>query len=253
MAAKREVFIVDEETGELIPEKPKISKEWNMLQQAIHAPPYGWLDVFRNNRSSLKLIQRHLDTLGDYYPRPKDIFTALRLTPLDQVKVVIVGQDPYHTKGKGGRPVATGMSFSVRPEDDIPPSLVNIFKEIERTHPEYVPKNRGDLTHWAKQGVLLLNTCFTVSPGSAGSHKDIWMPFVNAIVKEIMDKRPKTLFVLWGAKAKTTVGSIIGHRAKSLEAAHPSPINTRGGFIGCDHFLQINAYLKSKGCDPIEW
>ena len=182
------------------------------------------------------------------YPARSNVFEALKLTPYDNVKVVILGQDPYHGKGE-----AHGLSFSVCPGIKIPPSLQNIYKELNSELGCYIPNN-GYLTKWAKQGVLLLNSVLTVVKDTPASHKGIgWETFTDRIIEEIDKKDSPVVFMLWGNFARSKKALLKNPRHLVLESAHPSPFSARNGFFGNDHFKKANEYLKENGLDPIDW
>ena len=185
---------------------------------------------------------------GTIYPDMYDIFNALKLTPYNDVKVVIIGQDPYHGQGQ-----AHGLCFSVLPGVTPPPSLVNIYKEIQSEYGREPPKN-GDLTRWAKQGVLLLNTVLTVRAGMANSHRGMgWEIFTDKII-QLLNKREKPIvFILWGGNAKRKQSLITNPNHLVLTAAHPSPLSAYNGFFGCGHFRKCNDFLISTNQEPIEW
>ena len=185
---------------------------------------------------------------GTIYPDMYDIFNALKLTPYNDVKVVIIGQDPYHGQGQ-----AHGLCFSVLPGVTPPPSLVNIYKEIQSEYGTEPPKN-GDLTRWAKQGVLLLNTVLTVRAGMANSHRGMgWEIFTDKII-QLLNKREKPIvFILWGGNAKRKQSLITNPNHLVLTAAHPSPLSAYNGFFGCGHFRKCNDFLISTNQEPIEW
>jgi uracil-DNA glycosylase len=175
-------------------------------------------------------------------------FRALELTPLDKVRVVILGQDPYHGPGQ-----AHGLCFSVPPGVRPPPSLVNIYKELGRDLGLPRPPH-GFLEHWARQGVLLLNSVLTVEMAKAASHsKKGWEPFTDAIIARVNDKAEPVVFMLWGAYAHKKAANVDGRRHLLLKAAHPSPLSAHAGFLGCKHFSQCNAFLVSNGLPPIDW
>lgn len=186
---------------------------------------------------------------GPCYPPGGQIFNAFNLTPFDQVKVVIIGQDPYHEPGQ-----AMGLSFSVASGVPMPPSLVNIFKEIRDDLGAPLPPN-GDLTRWARQGVLLLNATLTVRAHEANSHARLgWSIFTDAAIRALAREREHIVYMLWGAYARSKRGFVDPSRNLILEAAHPSPMSAnRGGWFGNKHFSQCNAYLVSHGEKPIEW
>ena len=178
-------------------------------------------------------------------PEPKNFFRAFDLCELNKVKVVIIGQDPYHTPG-----VPNGLAFSVNKNQKIAPSLINIFKELES---DLGVKNYiGDLSAWSRQGVLLLNTCLSVCAGLPASHSNIgWENFTNAAIEEIQKKK-NIIFLLWGKHAQQKK-AFIQEDNFILEAAHPSPLSANNGFFGCNHFSKTNNLLTSLGSDPIDW
>jgi uracil-DNA glycosylase len=182
------------------------------------------------------------------YPPGPDIFSAFAHTPLDTVKVVILGQDPYHGPGQ-----AHGLCFSVRPGVRVPPSLVNIFKEIESDLG--IPRpDHGCLTPWADRGVLLLNTVLTVERGRAASHRGKgWEGFTDHVIDVLNSEREHLVFMLWGSHAGSKAARIDGRRHCILRAPHPSPLSAHRGFLGCRHFSRANQYLKSHGQAPIDW
>ncbi len=184
------------------------------------------------------------------YPKGQEYFAALNTTPLDQVKVVILGQDPYHGPGQ-----AHGLCFSVRDGIPPPPSLVNIFKEI--TADLNLPEKTfvtGDLTAWARQGVLLLNSVLTVERHKAASHQGKgWETFTDQIVRTLSEKRESCVFLLWGSYAQKKGAVIDTSKHLVLKSPHPSPLSAHRGFFGCRHFSQCNAYLQETGQTPVEW
>ena len=182
------------------------------------------------------------------YPDMYDIFNCFKFTPFDKVKVVLLGQDPYHNVGQ-----AHGLCFSVQEGIAPPPSLVNIFKELRDDIGCEIPKS-GNLTKWAKEGVLLLNTALTVRAHRANSHKDCgWTWFTDSVIKLISDKREHVVFILWGANARSKKALIDKSKHLILECAHPSPLSAFNGFFGCRHFSKANAYLAQHGETPIDW
>lgn len=182
------------------------------------------------------------------YPKGDEIFNALNTTPLDKVRVVILGQDPYH-----GPNQAHGLSFSVRDGVALPPSLVNIYKEIAAEYGCAVPRS-GDLTRWAEQGVLLLNATLTVRQAQAGSHQNKgWEEFTDAVIRTINGNREHVVFLLWGSYAQKKGAFIDRSRHQVLTAPHPSPLSAHRGFLGCGHFKKANAYLEEHGYEPIRW
>jgi len=182
------------------------------------------------------------------FPRGGEWFRALDLTPLDQVRVVILGQDPYHGLGQ-----AHGLCFSVQPGVQIPPSLVNIYKEIE-SDLGIRPARHGFLEHWAKQGVLLLNSVLTVEMGRAASHREKgWERFTDQIIQAINAKDEPVVFMLWGSYAQRKAAFVDPSKHLVLKAPHPSPLSAHSGFFGCRHFSKANAFLESRGLPPIDW
>lgn len=182
------------------------------------------------------------------YPPADDIFNAFHLTPLHEVKVVILGQDPYHEEGQ-----AQGLCFSVNPGVEIPPSLQNIYKELHDDLGCYIPNN-GSLVKWANQGVLLLNTVLTVRAHQANSHRGIgWEEFTDAVIR-IVDKEDRPIvFLLWGSPAQRKAEMLHNPKHLILKAPHPSPLSAYRGFFGCRHFSKCNAFLKEHGVEPIDW
>ncbi len=182
------------------------------------------------------------------FPDKKNIFAALKYTPYENVKVVILGQDPYHGLGE-----AHGMAFSVCPGIKIPPSLQNIYKELHEELGCYIPNN-GYLMKWARQGVLLLNSVLTVQKDLPASHRGIgWEAFTDKIIEEVNKKEDPVVFMLWGNFAKSKASLITNSKHLVLTAAHPSPFSARYGFFGCNHFKKANEFLKENGREPIDW
>jgi len=182
------------------------------------------------------------------HPDPADIFAAFAATPFDAVKVVVLGQDPYHGPGQ-----AHGLSFSVRPGVAVPPSLQNIFKEQQRDLGLAIPAT-GDLRPWARQGVLLLNSVLTVEEGQAGSHQGRgWEGFTDHVVDVLNRERDGLVFMLWGSYAQAKGKVIDARRHCVLRAPHPSPLSAHRGFMGCGHFSKANAWLANRGATPIDW
>ena len=186
---------------------------------------------------------------GVVYPPGKYIFEAFNRTPFDKVKVVILGQDPYHEPNQ-----AHGLCFSVKKGVQVPPSLVNIYKELEQEYGTPFLDRDGDLSLWADQGVLLLNATLTVAAGNAGSHQGKgWEMFTDAVVAKLAERREHLVFLLWGSYARRKGAFINRQRHLVLEAPHPSPLSAHRGFIGCGHFKKANDYLVSHGLAPIVW
>lgn len=182
------------------------------------------------------------------FPPADDIFNAFELTPLSEVKVVILGQDPYHGVGQ-----AHGLCFSVKPEVAAPPSLVNIYKELQSDLGCYIPNN-GYLEKWARQGVLMLNTVLTVRAHQANSHRGIgWEEFTDAAIRILNEQDRPIVYLLWGRPAQKKKSMLHNPRHLILTAAHPSPLSAYNGFFGCKHFSQTNAFLEENGLTPIDW
>lgn len=182
------------------------------------------------------------------FPPADDVFNAYHLTPLSDVKVVIIGQDPYHNINQ-----AHGLCFSVKPEVEIPPSLVNIYKELSDELGCYVPNN-GYLVKWAKQGVLMLNSVLTVRAHQAFSHKGIgWEEFTDATIEALNKQDRPIVYLLWGKPAQDKVKKVNNPKHLLLKAPHPSPLSAYRGFFGCNHFKQANEFLIKNGLEPIDW
>ncbi|HMI41144.1 MAG TPA: uracil-DNA glycosylase [Sphingomicrobium sp.] len=182
------------------------------------------------------------------FPRGANWFRAMDLAPLDKVRVVILGQDPYHGEGQ-----AHGLCFSVPPGVRPPPSLINIFKEMEADF-GVRPSRHGFLEHWANQGVLLLNSVLTVEMGRAASHRDRgWERFTDAVIRLVNARPEPVVFMLWGSYAQKKAAFVDQTRHLVLKAAHPSPLSAHNGFFGCRHFSKANDFLESNGLPPIDW
>lgn len=182
------------------------------------------------------------------YPPAQDLFSAMRVTSYEDTKIVILGQDPYHGAGQ-----AHGMAFSVQPGVPTPPSLKNIYKELNATMGCYIPNN-GYLMKWAEQGILLLNTVLSVRAGKPQSHKKKgWETFTDDVIKALNERQDPIVFLLWGAPARKKAALITNPQHKILEAAHPSPLSAYNGFFGCDHFRKANELLVEMGKTPIDF
>lgn len=236
-----------------------IDQSWNVKRIAEEAPPESWEKVFEDAKYELEDVSKILDEqeriYGSYYPLKKDIFAAFQRTKLSDVKVVILGQDPYpQTISVNGKSVAraVGFSFSVRKEDSIPSSLRNIYIELANSVRGFTTPDHGCLEEWTNQGVLMLNSCLTIRPGSPGSHGDIWLGFINKVFRAIAEVNPYCIFLLWGREAQK-IKPMLGERSIVLEAAHPSGLSARRGFFGCNHFNQVNHYLILQGKVGINW
>ncbi len=216
-----------------------ISNDWMIpLSQEFKKPYYK--ELYQ------KVAEEYNST--KVFPAPDDIFNAFHLTPLKEVKVVIIGQDPYHNDGQ-----AHGLCFSVKPEVDIPPSLVNIYQELKADLGCEIPNN-GYLVKWAKQGVLLLNTVLTVRAHQANSHRGIgWEKFTDAVIEAVNKEDRPIVFLLWGRPAQMKKNMLNNPKHLILEAPHPSPLSAYRGFFGCKHFSQTNAFLAKNGLEPIDW
>ncbi len=183
------------------------------------------------------------------YPPEADMFTAFKLTDFANLKVVLIGQDPYH-----GPNQAHGLSFSVRPGVAIPPSLRNMYKELALEYPDFRQPEHGCLESWATQGVLLLNTCLTVVANQANSHRHLgWDQFTDQVIRAISDKAEPVVFLLWGAHAIKKQQLINAQKHHILTAPHPSPLSAHRGFLGCGHFAAANQWLLQQGKTPINW
>ncbi len=183
------------------------------------------------------------------YPKSSDVFAAFEHTPLESIKVVILGQDPYH-----GPNQANGLSFSVSKGVKIPPSLLNIFKELENEYDDFIRPKHGNLQTWARQGVLLLNTVLTVEQGHAHSHKNLaWEAFTDEVIKTIDHERDGIIFLLWGAHAQKKGKIIDRQKHFVLKAPHPSPLSAHRGFFGCNHFAETNELLRKQERSMINW
>ncbi len=213
----------------------------------------NWAKLLQNEfkQEYYKSLYKHINEeyhTHRVYPPAEDIFNALHLTPAEKVKVVILGQDPYHEEGQ-----AHGLCFSVKPDIDIPPSLQNIYKELHDDVGTYIPDN-GFLEKWAKQGVLMLNTVLTVRAHMANSHKNLgWENFTDAIIKAVNKQDRPIVFMLWGRPAQNKKVLLDNPEHLILEAPHPSPLSAYRGFFGCRHFSKANKFLLEHGIEPIDW
>lgn len=218
---------------------PPITNDWaNALKPEYSKDYYKKLFEFVGQEYSTTTV----------YPPGDDIFNAFHLTPLKDVKVVIIGQDPYHEPGQ-----AHGLSFSVKPGIEIPPSLQNIYKELETDCGCYIPNN-GYLVKWAEQGVLLLNAVLTVRAHQAASHqRKGWEEFTDAAIKIVNSENRPIVFMLWGSFARSKKAMLNNPNHLILEAPHPSPLSAYRGFFGCHHFSQANEFLVKNGVNPIDW
>ncbi len=218
----------------------KIEQSWkDVLASEFEKDYFKQLtDFVRNEYLSGKTI----------YPEPKNIFNAFNLCPLSNVKVVIIGQDPYHEPGQ-----AHGLCFSVQSGVELPPSLINIYKEIEQDIGHKSITN-GDLTDWAKQGVLLLNSTLTVVAHNAASHTGKgWETFTNAVIKAVAENKKNVVYMLWGSFAQEKAKMVNASENLILKSPHPSPLSAYRGFFGNRHFSKANTYLTEHGMQPIDW
>ena len=218
---------------------PSLEPSWKAsLQEAIQTPSFKNLQNFLFDENKKHTI----------YPAPENIYKAFALTPFDKVKVVILGQDPYHDEGQ-----AHGLAFSVLEGIKTPPSLVNIFKELESDLGLAIPAS-GNLTSWAQEGVLLLNTILTVQAHKAHSHRNIgWELFTDSVIRTLNEKKENLVFILWGKPAQSKKKLIDTTRHLVLEAPHPSPLSSYRGFFGSKPFSRTNTYLAEHQTDPINW
>ncbi|MDY2744009.1 MAG: uracil-DNA glycosylase [Eubacteriales bacterium] len=216
-----------------------IGNDWDaILADEFKKPYYLALRQFLKEEYSSKVI----------YPSMYDIFNAFRYTPYSDVKVVLLGQDPYHGAGQ-----AHGLCFSVKDGVAPPPSLVNIFKELNHDVGCTVPQS-GCLTKWAERGVMLLNSVLTVREGASGSHRGKgWETFTDSVISRLNDRKVPIVFMLWGNYAKSKIPLITSDRHLVLTAAHPSPLSASYGFFGCRHFSKANDFLVSNGMTPVDW
>ena len=218
----------------------RIDNDWlPCIKQEFIKPYYKELYTFVKHEYDTRII----------YPPAEDIFNAFHFTPLSKVKVMILGQDPYHNENQ-----AHGLSFSVLPtQKDIPPSLVNIYQELHDDLGCYIPNN-GYLKKWADQGVLLLNTVLTVRAHQANSHQGKgWEQFTDAVIEAVNAQDRPIVYLLWGRPAQSKIPMLTNSKHLILKAPHPSPLSAYRGFFGCRHFSQANAFLEKNGIEPIDW
>lgn len=217
-----------------------IGNDWDaILEGEFDKPYYKKLRAFLKSEYSSRTV----------YPDMNDIFNALRYTSFENTKVCILGQDPYHEPGQ-----AHGLCFSVKEGVQPPPSLLNIYKEIKTDTGTENPSNFGELTCWAKQGVLLLNTVLTVRRGAANSHKGMgWEQFTDRVISELNRKQTPVIFLLWGRNARDKAQIITNPLHVKLCCAHPSPLSAYNGFFGCRHFSAANRILRENGLEEIDW
>lgn len=216
-----------------------ISNDWAEALKEEYSKPY-YRELYKT------IWKEYRDR--EIFPPADDIFNAFHLTPLKEVKVVILGQDPYHNKGQ-----AHGLCFSVKPEVEIPPSLVNIYQELHDDLGCYIPDN-GCLTHWAEQGVLLLNTILTVRAHQAFSHRGLgWEQFTDAAIRAVNAQDRPIVFILWGRPAQAKSIMLNNPRHLILKSPHPSPLSAYRGFFGSRPFSAANHFLEANGVEPVDW
>ena len=218
----------------------KLEKSWKKHLEAEFNKPY------------IKKLKQFLATQAEIektvYPETHEIFNAFKTTPFDEVKVVVLGQDPYH-----GPDQAHGLSFSVKKGIKIPPSLMNIYKELKSDIGIETPLH-GELTKWAEQGVLLLNSSLTVEEAKAGSHRNQgWEQFTDKVIEVLNSEKENLVFLLWGSPAQKKASKVDTKKHLVLKSPHPSPLSAYRGFFGCKHFSQTNTYLKQNGKSEINW
>ncbi len=218
---------------------PELPDSWKTaLAEELNKPYFKNLENFIEEERKSKII----------YPSQEDVFSAFKLTPLEQVNVLILGQDPYH-----GENQAHGLCFSVKPGIKIPPSLVNIYKELQNDLGFEIP-NHGYLVPWAKQGILMINAVLTVEAHTPNSHKNKgWETFTDAVINKVNLKLESVIFVLWGGYAKKKLKLIDTNRHTIIQSAHPSPLSARNGFFGSKPFSKINSVLREAGKPEIDW
>ena len=225
-------------------------KTLNLMEFLKHSTPSGWTDFFSqsNVQEILQDSSDELLKLGEretIYPSMENIFRAFYLVPLNEIKIVILGQDPFFNGS------AVGLAFSVKKGNAINPSLRNIQQEVSSCGFD-VDKKQGDLTQWAKQGVFLINTALTVKEGSAGSHLKVWSKFTQELIKYITDKRDDLVFILWGEKAQA-YKKYFSKDQFTVETSHPSPLSASRGFLGSQCFVEANSYLLAANKDEVDW
>lgn len=227
-------------------EMTKLKPQW----QAIVAEEQQQ-DYFRNLSQAVNQQRLNGEVI---FPSEEDVFSAFSTVDLTDVKVVILGQDPYHGVGKNGASQAHGLAFSVRKGIKVPPSLVNIYKELSQDITGFITPKHGHLTEWAKQGVLLLNTVLTVKQGQAHSHAKLgWEVFTDKIISELNEHNPGCVFMLWGSHAQKKGKNINQQKHLVLNGPHPSPLSAYRGFFGCQHFSKANHWLSEQNIAAIDW
>lgn len=214
-----------------------------------------WKDLLNGEKSSkyfqdiLNFVAREREHGKVIYPPQAQVFNAFKLTPLNKLKIVILGQDPYHGAGQ-----AMGLAFSVPKGVAVPPSLKNIYNTLQNDYPDFLPPQHGDLSAWAEQGVLLLNTVLTVEEGKANSHANLgWEIFTDKVISKLSENCENLVFLLWGANAQRKIKLIDGKKHLILTSVHPSPLSAHRGFFHCGHFKKTNQYLNQHQIQEIDW
>lgn len=232
-----------------------------LVEYVKDEPPMNWDNLFQENMDCIENAQGIIYSKygKEYYPLLHNVFRIYDLCPLDTVKVVILGQDPYFSTNPVTRqPQANGIAFSTNRGCPVQPSLRNIYKELYSEYPEFQIPNHGDLTKWVQQGVLLINTCLTVKPYVAGSHGKVWIPLIWKTMERITKKNRKCIYLLWGRPAQTFEQRLPGSHIL-IKTTHPSPLSaTRAGrdvpaFMGSSCFLKVNEELVKQGKEPVDW
>lgn len=226
-----------------------------MHSQEVFKAPSGWKEVWQSAKDELEFVSSMLEKEEKKYtlfPLEHELYNAFYDLFPESVKVVIVGQDPYHGQNPDGSPQANGMAFSTRPDKTPPSSLKNIFKEIKKNYPDFSEPQDGYLGPWKDQGVLLLNSSLTVRQDKAGSHKQLWYGFIKKVIQAVCTANPSCIFVLWGRKSQE-LEKFVSNRVYVLKAAHPSGLSANRGFFGCQHFSEINEILERNDKEPIDW
>lgn len=236
--------------------RSKITEDMSIIDIARKCYPANWKSVFNDSDDELQdisdIITEDEKKYGKCLPLRKDIFSIFHILKPQDVRVILIGQDPYPQVLSDGNPRATGMSFSVRKGDEIPSSLKNMYKELSNTIKDFKMPNHGDLTNWAKQGILMLNMCLTVRKGSPESHRDIWLGFIRKVLIHVTKYNPNCVTIMLGAKAKQII-PLLGDNFVQITAVHPSGLSANKGFFGSDIFNKTNKALESQGKEPINW
>lgn len=232
------------------------NKSQAFLNLAIETADDTWKELLKSIAPQFahveKLYSARVKETDRVFPLREDIFSFLRYVSLPDVRVVILGQDPYYTMEQSGFPTAHGLAFSVPRGAKIPPSLRNIFTEIYNNH-EDIKLTSGCLIPWATQGVLLINSSLTVEENKPGSHQNVWSTVVYKILQYVVEVNPRVILVGWGAEAQKILNQIGSSKTSRLYSSHPSPLSANKGFLGCGHFSKINKILTSRGEEPIDW